>query len=686
MGKAICLACLALLASTNAVLTVKKIEIDHGRILNREGLNCSFMINGTVVKSNGQTIPGIYYGLIIYDCGIENGYLLSTPECLNCGLYCPQNDMLVKCQQMGVPVTAGVIIGIIFFVIIGLLLYITRKYWFQYPIDKYHNIKNKRKQKKITKIDTRVIYLNNRKDPLDMNPCKPIYMELKNNTPPSPPPRAVTPNAPAMSTGRALMYAAMLSTTTVHACDQTLYLKGNGMVCDTNGCQQISTYSLNINYERTICFQHETEGLFKYKMRYPKAISDYQLLYRTSDFLIHTESRYSCKGSGDCWYGGCSPSVGDKFMNKNRTLETTGCRTSTLGCESYCFHGTACTWYTNWLELLGNPVDIYKISVTKWEFEIYEVHGTVIKLYKFDSDRTDSIFINSKLFGTDDTPIMVSSVMMPEYHKDHFIAVDGINNYFVHAAPLNFPQSGMIGDLQIDLYNSSIKYDSSGLECLPDNCQIECTYPPTAVQTLRGMPVPKSLHTVHISKNGKVTSSRPSPISAIITLGNVNYRNLFVQKAECNINLDFSYGCIACDENPYVIYTAINIKSEGTMKFESNCSFNTDHLTCSTDPMVLHPADRYNRCKLWIMDTNDTLFIDFKYEFVGKMTNIDRTFAIDNSAYGIAKSIMDNPNFFSSLMWSFTSMSLIAVALGVLSKIISRIILIRSAKEIERVV
>lgn len=68
------------------------------------------------------------FGLINYNCDNHTGASISTFECKPCGLFCNYNQSVGRCRHVMVPYILGGVVGLI----VGVLIYISSKYAFNY--------------------------------------------------------------------------------------------------------------------------------------------------------------------------------------------------------------------------------------------------------------------------------------------------------------------------------------------------------------------------------------------------------------------------------------------------------------------------------------------------------------------------------------------------------------------------
>ena len=95
-----------------AIASAQDVVVSNGKISVVENVNCNItMYDHTMYNVKGE-LPGLYYGLIKHECdNAAKGYTISSPKCFNCGVYCPQNDLLLTCNHFWFPFIMGSVIG-----------------------------------------------------------------------------------------------------------------------------------------------------------------------------------------------------------------------------------------------------------------------------------------------------------------------------------------------------------------------------------------------------------------------------------------------------------------------------------------------------------------------------------------------------------------------------------------------
>lgn len=148
-------------------------------------------------------------------------------------------------------------------------------------------------------------------------------------------------------------------------------------------------------------------------------------------------------------------------------------------------------------------------------------------------------------------------------------------------------------------------------------------------------------------KNEHIVEEKQKIVATFnVLIGNVDIVSLDIEKAMCNVDKISSYGCIGCNQRPYVIFKegikkASSIKKEGIIAFESNCTFNKNYLSCTPKPFVLEVEELDAFCYIFMPSMNKTINIDTNIEFVGNL-NPSQPEMVSESSLAIAKNLLIN--------------------------------------------
>lgn len=116
--------------------------------------------------------------------------------------------------------------------------------------------------------------------------------------------------------------------------------------------------------------------------------------------------------------------------------------------------------------------------------------------------------------------------------------------------------------------------------------------------------------------------SRYIGINVGLSINNIEFKNLYIEPASCNLEILYTSGCIGCNQLPYAVIGSSKVKHIGILQYTSNCSFTVKHLSCNNDLYILNPIKKYDYCSIYIPSINQTLNIHYKYQFVGKLNKL----------------------------------------------------------------
>nr|QPL15339.1 glycoprotein [Hymenopteran phasma-related virus OKIAV232] len=644
------------------------INANYGKITIPDNDNCTLLLNDTKIEAVNGKVPGLHYGLIQYECGHHKGFILSKPECYECGIYCPQNDRLLNCRQFGLPYLLGFITSLLLSVILVIFMH---KWGFNWISILISSLKDHRRVKRENRYVKYISKFNAR----NMN--QQIY---------NPPPQ--TTSAPKMKKYPSLTEIAvgtlMLTADRSYACDRTLFMHSNGQICDKVKCQDINSYTFNIGIGKTICFNTPTRDMMKFQITNTKEVSTYQELYETSDYEIELESTSSCKQVGLCYKEYCHKNAKHPDFKNGTGVHGYDCESEGLGCDFMCWHKYACTWYYWWFRNVGNRAAIFKRTTSIWSFDLLVTYKELVERYTFNSDLTQNDLDIGKLFSINNMPINVNNVIKANFYISDYIVRDGFSFYEATANDINNLTPGRLGDYQISLDNRQSIYKNNEIQCRTTGCKVICSGPEPSLRVFRSLKHKNIVEEYNILDDYSIRVLKSVPMSVNLNIGNVEFKNLFVEQANCDLNVIQTFGCIGCDKMPYAIIQSSKIVNHGVLPFISNCTFNRKTLSCSEDLTKLVPISKYNSCHIYIPVSNKTLNIEFKYEFFGELSVPEDIYSHDNGFKGILKSISGNPNFLDTLTYGAFAFTGIGIAASMITKIVLRSMAIKKSKETEK--
>lgn len=315
------------------------------------------VLNNTKIEILDGLVPGLHYGLVQYECGIYKGFVLSKPECFDCGIYCPQNDKLLNCRQFTLPYFLGISTALFFSILFSVFMHKWGFNWINVFIASMKDNKRVRRENRYAKYISRFNTLNNK-----------IYTPPGVSAPEIETPITRDKRYPSLT--QLAVGTLLLTADRTYACDRTLFMHSNGQICDKSKCQEINSYNFNIGIGKTICFNTPSRDIMKFRIMNTKNIITHQQLYDTSDYDIELESISNCKQTGLCYKENCYKGARHLDLHNKTGVHDFDCESEGLGCEFMCWHKYACTWYSWWFKNVGMIASIFKKVSTVYPVEV----------------------------------------------------------------------------------------------------------------------------------------------------------------------------------------------------------------------------------------------------------------------------------------------------------------------------
>lgn len=508
---------------------------------------------------------------------------------------------------------------------------------------------------------------------------------LASNTRPRPAPRTRYSHAGNIVRATAILAAIP---NPIYACNQLLYLKSNGRVCYNNNCYDLSTYTLSIGDGETVCFNDLNNDRLSIKLDNLIHIVRYSKIYKTSDYTITNKMTWNCYGSGKCWYG---QQCGNGYMLITLEQNSTnphgyGCHFSTVSCNGMCTYGSSCVWY-RWeiIPNTNNVATIYHPISNLWESTLtvsYKGYSKKITL-NTNNPRYDLNDIFNKIMNH--MPIQITAVSYEKLYIRGSMVEHNLTYFNIDASPHNMPIENMIGDLQISTIDNTFTFYKKEIDCSTDSCVVKCLINEPSIRRLKT----NSPYMVDLRDISKITAFGEDWIAYRtrvaghigITFGNVELKELIVEKPHCMIDILMKYACTSCLEQPRIILSSSNIKKEGALPFDSNCTWNRDMLSCNYDLYEVIQISREKNCRITIPLINVTLDIDFEYEYRGSLTAMKSIKA--ETAIDILDSMVRDPSFYITLITSLSGFLTITAISTILLKMARIGVLAFGRKEIQ---
>ncbi|APG79276.1 putative glycoprotein [Hubei odonate virus 9] len=716
------------------------ISVANG-IIHKAGFEaCLVEANGISANFTGDVSPGLWFGLVKYTCDDQIGYLISKLECVKCGLYCIQNEMIDGCSNRAFNIVAGVIIAMIVCLVLAVVC--RRKvHWLTGYMYSYCVLCKQRRDDKSIELAFSSMQSNNRRlrmieypvprkmkrthldilnrkrgqfksreEPyLELNEVYPTVEEVNNRiilTPrrpaPAPPAASERPPSRSPSIPRGMVAAMVNKHSTlvvvflfvllpmVLACDSTLYIGHDGKVCDLTKCKDMSMYVFPMKLGQSVCFKDANNMELSVTLRMTSIIRRYELMYYTSDFNISTEQYYRCRHAGECVAGKCGRYEKHPIFNSRDDsggIAGYGCQSDTVGCvDTWCSYGSSCTWYRWYVNPVGPRYPVYKLSTEGWAVKIEFRYKGMQQILDFNVNNPSRLLDGMNLVNLDAIPFFVTNFDSVKVHFENYAIVVHETSTITKAAELNFPQHEIVGDFQINGQDMTMNLNT--ITCLSHGCRVTCSYPRPKIRTLiRDLKLYKKFYSYDYKYlNSKYTLQHDLPITGVINLmiGNVKFRELHIEPASCEFQVLGTFACLSCTQRPYAIVQASKIKTRGIMSIKSNCSFEHQYLTCSEDPSAILLMDKNKICSIYVESTNQTLIIDFDYVFLGKL-DLDRPIYVTGTFLEAITAMASSPDFISGVSWAFGGFAIFSVVMALAVRIVKIIALTRVKKTVDDV-
>ena len=145
------------------------------------------------------------------------------------------------------------------------------------------------------------------------------------------------------------------------------------------------------------------------------------------------------------------------------------------------------------------------------------------------------------------------------------------------------------------------------------------------------------------------------------------------------LDVALTYGCNACGDSPYIVFRAADIKEQGVVTYESNCTFKQQYISCNSEPYILELAENYKTCQLYIPSFNKTLIVDINYLFKGELSPLRIIISKDTPLEAL-KSLATDSSFVDTL----TKTALTCTIIGTVNTILIKLTRIFMMTKVER--
>ncbi|QXL90807.1 glycoprotein [Pectinophora gossypiella virus 2] len=709
------------------IATRADIHVQNGVLTIKDYNKCHININGdlTTIELNRTKYihDTLVFGLLKWKCDNEFGNEIVDIQCKDCGIYCSYNQQFEKCKNNITPWIIGILTSLCVLLIIILIsvtclkkkinntfLYII--FWLLTRNDRKRASKVKKLNKItgsrntilfrsiITKSDqlNTMIMENRLKIRKEVTGDEPIYQEIcqdeKDANRFSYELEKRVTNNPHHQRGVSLsgiLSVGLLASTMVqptYACDKTLYLATGGKICDDKTCTVINMYSIPIQTGSNVCFKTINGDKLEIKITNSKDVTRYQSSYYACSYKMLTTSAYECKSvNGNCWNNGmCQTGRAYPSLKLNSSFpHGYGCMSDTVGCDTWCWHQTSCTWY-RW-ELVPHLQRCFKVYSTVsniWQTSVIIKYKGITKHIKLNTNNPTYNLRDFNIEGFKEMPVFINSMNYEKpYLKRSVIMIDR-TGYATEASEMNMPVKNTIGEYQMSLDKSSYTTYTSDPKCYVSSCNVSCVFDTPAVDRIEAMTSAK-IPVGQLFYSGESVLKRLIPImvTANLVLGSVELDSLYISPSHCKLSVEQSYACIGCDTKPQAIIKAYDIKNEGLLEFESNCSWTSNMMSCNPEPYIITLEQNSDICFVHLPTINQTIIINFEYIFTGKLSLL-RTYYSESVGEAF-ETLMTDTNFWSGLMTSLNVMALMSVVTVAFVKVARLGIMYKTEKNLDNV-
>lgn len=253
-------------------------------------------------------------------------------------------------------------------------------------------------------------------------------------------------------------------------------------------------------------------------------------------------------------------------------------------------------------------------------------------------------------------PIYIINFMSENPHQQPNIIVTNQGIIPVTASELDMPEQDKVGDFQASLDGLTHTINMNSIDCRVESCNVKCFSPIPKVRKLESLYNKNHDSSVTYIRNegaGIILGKKKLMATISVMIGNLKIKNLQVVPAMCMINVNTIYGCKGCANLPKIIYSPIDVKVEGTLFFESNCTFDKKYFSCGNGPEILTMTALNDYCLIYIPKNNQTINIEVKYEFLGNVEPNSLTSSIPTFSDELKEAVSSAP-FWQGIVSTFT--------------------------------
>lgn len=201
-------------------------------------------------------------------------------------------------------------------------------------------------------------------------------------------------------------------------------------------------------------------------------------------------------------------------------------------------------------------------------------------------------------------PISIINVIKEDKYKHKRIIFYKGKPIITEISDIYTPEVNKIGDIQIvenDLGETLYSYNEDNVNCYVSSCKPKCKAPMSKItQVIKNhknlIESYSHLSYNYINSIKAMETKKYFRSSISLMIVNVDFKRLLIKKGSCNLNFRTSQSCSSCKIRPHAIFVANNIKDEGYIKFNSNCSFDVNYLSCNKEPYTIELLDENRIC------------------------------------------------------------------------------------------
>uniref|UniRef100_A0A1A9UTA6 Phlebovirus glycoprotein G2 fusion domain-containing protein n=1 Tax=Glossina austeni TaxID=7395 RepID=A0A1A9UTA6_GLOAU len=374
-----------------------------------------------------------------------------------------------------------------------------------------------------------------------------------------------SPSLPTLTQAGVLMLAVTSGNPVgkTEACNTTLFIAGNGRICDSTFCDGIEMYRIPLVTGSIVCFRDFNGDLMKLNIYETYKRTKYYLQYFTSSYDIWTTTNSYCALTKDCLRNGCYKSSKHRALltHTNGTINGYGCHN--VKCYTSCIDKIKCVWYRWTLASTGMTVPVYLKYSEIWEIAIKVDFQNTTSFHTLNVFNP-KIVVNGRFSKI---PIYVTSFTSDDYYSENGLVIINDTSHLVTVSHYGMPRPGIIGDYQIRRDKTQYSYNQDLIRCEPYQCDVDCVAPEPALDKF--MKNIKSFPTrEYIKMNDDLSvETKFSRIKSLFELvvGNVALNNLQIELAHCEIEILTTFACTSCSVKPYIVMKAHHIKSGGSL-------------------------------------------------------------------------------------------------------------------------